>query len=80
LSVTGSDELGNDAGGGPPVGLNLCADKGVAEDHYALDNLPNKVLAAEYQTVLPDEKLITEELERSRRELEERGFVSETTK
>ena len=67
-------------GENPPVGLILCADKGVAEAHYALDNLPNKVLAAEYQTVLPDEKLITEELERSRRELEERGFVSETTK
>jgi len=37
-----------------------------------LDNLPNKVLAAEYKTVLPDEKLIAQELERSRRELEER--------
>ena len=33
-------------------------------------NLPNKVLAAEYQTVLPDEKLIVDALERSRRELE----------
>jgi hypothetical protein len=30
------------------------------------------VLAAEYQTVLPDEKLIADELERSRRELEKR--------
>jgi hypothetical protein len=30
------------------------------------------VLAAEYQTVLPDEKLIADELERSRRELENR--------
>lgn len=57
-------------GENPPVGLILCADKGAAEAHYALDNLPNKVLAAEYQTVLPDEKLIAEELERSRRELE----------
>jgi hypothetical protein len=39
-------------------------------------NLPNKVLATEYQTVLPDEKLIAEELERSRRELENRvGFA-----
>jgi len=67
-------------GENPPVGLILCADKGVAEAHYALDNLPNKVLAAEYQTVLPDEKLIIEELERSRRELEGRGFVAEATK
>jgi hypothetical protein len=60
------------AGENPPVGLILCAEKGAAEAHYALDNLPNKVLAAEYQTVLPDEKLIAEELERSRLQLEER--------
>ena len=55
-------------GENPPVGLILCAEKGAAEAHYALDNLPNKVLAAEYQTVLPNEKLIADELERSRRE------------
>jgi predicted nuclease of restriction endonuclease-like (RecB) superfamily len=63
-------------GENPPVGLILCAEKGAAEAHYALDNLPNKVLAAEYQTVLPDEKLIADELDKSRRELEERrkGF------
>jgi predicted nuclease of restriction endonuclease-like (RecB) superfamily len=60
----------------PPVGLILCAEKGAAEAHYALDDLPNKVLAAEYQTVLPDEKLIAEELERSRRELELRKQIS----
>jgi predicted nuclease of restriction endonuclease-like (RecB) superfamily len=57
-------------GENPPVGLILCAEKGAAEAHYALDNLPNKVLAAEYQTVLPDEKLIAEQLEHSRQELE----------
>ena len=62
-------------GENPPIGLILCAEKGAAEAHYALENLPNKVLAAEYKTVLPDEKLIAEELERSRRELENRaGF------
>jgi len=58
-------------GENPPVGLILCAEKGAAEAHYALDNLPNKILAAEYQTILPDEKLIAEELERSRRKLED---------
>src|SRR6202140_784746 len=58
-------------GENPPVGLILCAEKGAAEAHYALDNLPNKVLAAEYQTILPKEKLIAQELERSRRELED---------
>jgi predicted nuclease of restriction endonuclease-like (RecB) superfamily len=60
-------------GENPPVGLILCAEKGAAEAHYALENLPNKVLAAEYQTVLPDEQTIVAELERSRRQLEERS-------
>ncbi|WP_321969075.1 PDDEXK nuclease domain-containing protein [Paraburkholderia tropica] len=60
-------------GENPPVGLILCAEKGAAEAHYALDNLPNKILAAEYQTVLPDEKTIAQELERTRAELEQRG-------
>lgn len=63
-------------GENPPVGLILCAEKGTAEAHYALDNLPNKILAAEYQTVLPDEKLIAEELERSRQELEQRRLLA----
>ena len=60
----------------PPVGLILCAEKGVAEAHYALDNLSNKVLAAEYQTILPDEKLIAEELKRSRSRIEERFSIA----
>jgi hypothetical protein len=47
-------------GENPPVGLILCAEKGAAETHYALDNLPNKVLATECQTVLPDENLIAD--------------------
>ncbi|MDH6148234.1 hypothetical protein OKW46_002159 [Paraburkholderia sp. WSM4179] len=50
----------------------MCAQKGAAEARYALDNLPNKILAAEYQTVLPDETLIVAELERTRAELEQR--------
>jgi predicted nuclease of restriction endonuclease-like (RecB) superfamily len=65
-------------GENPPVGLILCAEKGAAEAHYALDNLPNKILAAEYQTVLPDEKLIANELEKSRRELEAQERISNT--
>lgn len=59
-------------GENPPVGLILCAEKGAAEAHYALEGLHNKVLAAEYQTVLPDEKLLAEELDKTRRELEAR--------
>ena len=59
-------------GENPLDGLILCTEKGASEAHYALDNLPNKVLAAEYQTVLPDEKIIADELDRSRRKLENR--------
>lgn len=67
-------------GENPPVGLILCATKGAAEAHYALEGLQNKVLAAEYQTVLPDERLLAEELQRSRRALEQRraGTAAET--
>lgn len=56
----------------PPVGLILCAQKDHAVARYALEGLPNKVLAAEYRTALPDEKLLAEELERTRRMLEGR--------
>jgi predicted nuclease of restriction endonuclease-like (RecB) superfamily len=59
-------------GENPPVGLILCAEKGAAEAHYALEGLPNKVLAAEYQTVLPDEELLASELDKTRRALEAR--------
>ncbi|WP_197388840.1 PDDEXK nuclease domain-containing protein [Ralstonia pseudosolanacearum] len=57
-------------GENPPVGLILCAEKGATEARYALEGLPNKVLAAEYRTVLPDEMLLAEELDRTRRELD----------
>ncbi len=56
----------------PPVGLILCTYKDEAVARYALDNLPNKVLAAEYKTVLPDEKLLAGEVERTRKQIEAR--------
>lgn len=58
----------------PPVGLILCAERNESLAHYALGNLPNKVLAAEYRTVLPDEKLLAADLEKTRRMLERRGI------
>ena len=54
------------------MGLVLCTSKGSIETHDALGGLPNKVMAAEYQTVLPDAKLLEAELDRTRRELEAR--------
>jgi predicted nuclease of restriction endonuclease-like (RecB) superfamily len=52
-------------GENPPVGLILCASKGEAVARYALEGLPNKVLAAEYRTALPDEKTLAHELKRT---------------
>ena len=54
----------------PPVGLILCAQKDHSVARYALEGLSNKVLAAEYRTTLPDEKLLAEELDRTRKILE----------
>ena len=65
-------------GENPPVGLILCAAKGAEQAHDALDNLPNKVLAAQYQLLLPDPKRLAAELERTRRELEARQRPSLT--
>jgi predicted nuclease of restriction endonuclease-like (RecB) superfamily len=53
-------------GENPPVGLILCANKGTALARYSLEGLPNKVLAAEYRTALPDEGIIAAELEKTR--------------
>ncbi len=59
-------------GENPPVGVILCSGKSEAVVHYATDALPNKVLVREYLTALPEEKLLADELERTRRELEAR--------
>ena len=59
-------------GENPPVGVILCTQKDTAVVHYALESLPNKVLAAEYRTTLPDEKMLAAELEAKRRVLEGR--------
>jgi predicted nuclease of restriction endonuclease-like (RecB) superfamily len=54
-------------GENPPVGLILCTQKDAAVAHYALDGLPNKVIAAEYKTALPEESVIAEEMVRTHR-------------
>lgn len=59
----------------PPVGLILCADKGHALARYALEGLPNKVMAANYRMVLPDAEVLQKELENTRRLLESRRAI-----
>ena len=63
-------------GENPPVGLILCAEKNAAVAHYALEGLPNKVMAAEYKMKLQDEKMLAAELRRSCKLLEGRILVS----
>ena len=57
----------------PPVGLILCAQKNEALARYALNGLSNKILAAQYQTALPEEKKLESEILLIRRRLEDRG-------
>jgi hypothetical protein len=56
----------------PPVGLILCAQKDESVAHYALEGLPNKVLASEYRTTLPEERVLVAALNRTRKKLEDR--------
>lgn len=56
----------------PPVGLILCAEKNSAVAHYALEGLPNKVLAAEYITALPAESTLAAEVDEVRKRFNRR--------
>ncbi len=60
-------------GENPPVGLILCSEKDETLARYALDGLPNNVMAGEYRITLPDEELLAGELDRTRQAMELRG-------
>lgn len=64
----------------PPVGLILCTQKDVAVAHYVLEGLPNKVLAAEYRTTLPDERKLAAELRRTQIALSARRAIGRVGK
>jgi len=64
----------------PPVGLILCAEKDTPVARYSLEGLPNKVLASEYRTTLPDERELAEELRRTRLALDTRLAISREDK
>lgn len=49
----------------PPVGLILRARKDESVARFALEGLPNKVLAAEYRMTLPEEKVLAAEPDRT---------------
>ena len=66
-------------GENPPVGLILCAQKDEAVARYALEGLPNKVMASEYRTALPDEKELALEIERTQAILQDRKRIALTS-
>jgi predicted nuclease of restriction endonuclease-like (RecB) superfamily len=59
-------------GENPPVGLILCSEPDDALTKYALEGLPNKVLAREYKLALPQEADLASEIERTRKHIEKR--------
>lgn len=59
-------------GENPPVGLILCSEPNDALAKYALEGLPNKVLAREYRLALPEPELLADEMEKTRELLESR--------
>ncbi len=63
-------------GENPPVGLILCSEKDEALARYALDGLPNNVMAGEYRITLPDETVLAAELDRTRQAMELRGSMA----
>ena len=66
-------------GENPPVGLILCSEKDEALARYALEGLPNNVMAGKYRITLPDEDLLASELDRTRQAMELRGSVTSGT-
>ncbi len=63
-------------GENPPVGLILCSQKDEVVARYTLEGLPNKVMASECRTTLPDEALLASEIDRTRATLETHSLLS----
>ena len=51
----------------PPVGLILCTGKEKTLVKYTLKGMSNKILTADYTTKLPSTKLLTKEIEKTKR-------------
>ena len=57
-------------------GLILCSAKDESLVRYALDGLPNNVMAGGYRITVPDESLLAGELDRTRQVMELRGSIT----
>jgi predicted nuclease of restriction endonuclease-like (RecB) superfamily len=60
-------------GENPPVGLILYSKPDDALARYALDGLPNKVMARAYRLALPEERALAKELEKTRLMIERKA-------
>jgi len=58
------------------VGLILRAQKDEAIAQYALEGLLNRGMAAEHRTALPDEELLTFEIDRARKAIDASNLLS----
>jgi predicted nuclease of restriction endonuclease-like (RecB) superfamily len=65
-------------GENPPVGLILCSEKDEAVVRYALEGMPNKILASQYKMTLPDEKILAAEIEKTRKRVVASGDIKTT--
>ena len=64
----------------PPVGLILCTGKEKTLVKYTLKGMSNKILTADYTTKLPSTKLLTQEIEKTKKMLELRKTGSSLSK
>ena len=67
-------------GENPPVGLILCTGGKKTLVKYALQGISNKILTTKYQTKLPSTKLLTQEIEKTKRMFELRKRQSSLSK
>ena len=66
-------------GENPPVGLILCTGGKKTLVKYSLQGISNKILTTKYQTKLPSTKLLTQEIEKTKRMFELRMRQSNST-
>ena len=59
-----------------PLDWYSASEKDEALARYALDGLPNNVMAAEYRITLPNEELLAAEIDRTRQVIESRGSIT----
>jgi hypothetical protein len=59
----------------PPIGLILCSAAESDVARYALEGLPNQIVAADYRLKLPDERTLLAELRQTRQAWEMRRTV-----